>query len=187
MSEFLGDRKNALEDSFFHQQEETLRQKLRDQQATTAHKEALAQVSSIKDDAVLDHLVSLEIHADTLAALTILPLVEVAWADGRMEDREREAILAAAADHGVIKGAPAWELLQNWLETRPGEDLFEAWTEYIGAVVATLDEQAKAVLKTQLLARAREIAEACGGVFGFGDKVSLSEKTMLERLEAAFG
>ena len=42
-------------------------------------------------------LVEIGIRSDTLAALCLIPLVEVAWADGRLDPPEREALLAAAA------------------------------------------------------------------------------------------
>jgi hypothetical protein len=40
--------------------------------------------------------------------------------------------------------------------------------------------------KTELLARARAVANATGGRFGVGSKISASEATMLAKLEAAF-
>ncbi len=52
--EFLGDRKKALEDSFFAKENERLLKRMRDEKAKLAAKDALAEASRIQDDAVLD-------------------------------------------------------------------------------------------------------------------------------------
>ena len=41
-------------------------------------------------------------------------------------------------------------------------------------------------LKSDLLGRARTVAEAAGGILGLGSKVSKSEQAMLEELAHAF-
>jgi hypothetical protein len=41
------------------------------------------------------------------------PLVEVAWADGKLDRSERDAILAAAVAEGIAKGSPAYEILDD--------------------------------------------------------------------------
>ena len=186
-SEFLGERKEALEQQFFHNQDAALLAALKEKKEAAAHRAALAEASSITDDAILSRLVELDIHANTLAALTLVPLVAVAWADGRMEEKERDAVLAAAGEHGVAQGTASWDLLNGWLDSRPAPAVLEAWKEYMGAIVATLDHAARKTLQDQILTRAKEIADAAGGVFGFGDKVSPGEQRMLDELRAVFG
>ena len=44
-----------------------------------------------------------------MTALALIPLVEVAWADESMDDREKEAILAAAADEGLDEQDPSYQ------------------------------------------------------------------------------
>ena len=51
----------------------------------------------------------------------------------------------------------------------------------------TLRESARGALKEDLLGRARAVAEAAGGLLGFGNKVSKSEQAVLDDLEEAFG
>ncbi len=57
--EFLGDRKKALEESFFARQNELLLEKRRAEKTKLAAKEALQEASQIRDDAVLTRLVDL--------------------------------------------------------------------------------------------------------------------------------
>src|SRR5687767_14362149 len=102
----FGDRRKALEDSFFRE---------RDQQ-------------------LLKNLVKAGVRADTLAALTLIPLVEVAWADGAVSADEREAVLKAAAENGVKQGSASYELLARWLAERPDVRVIASWKEYVHAL-----------------------------------------------------
>jgi hypothetical protein len=95
-SEFLGDRKKALEESFFAKQNAAVLERMREKRERDAAIEALSRTSNIADRAILEKLVELGIDAATWAALSLVPLVEVAWADGDVKAKEREAVLAAA-------------------------------------------------------------------------------------------
>ncbi len=185
-NEILGDRKKALEDSFFAKQDARLRREFQEKANLKARKTALSEVSGIDDDTVLEQLIALDIGPDTLAALTLVPLIEVAWADGDVDRNERKAILDAAAARGLSKGSPSAQLLEGWLEQRPAPDVLQAWKEYVSALLTTLGADAKAALKKDLLGRARSVAEAAGGFMGLGNKVSKSEQAVLTELESLF-
>jgi len=184
--EFLGDRKKALENEFFAKENAKLLEKLRAEKTKLASKEALAEASNIQDEELLDHLVSLDIGADTWTALSLVPLVEVAWADGRLERKERKAILEAAADSGVRPGKASYELLESWLESRPQPGLLEVWGEYVVSIAARLDADGKALLKSEILGRARRVAEAAGGILGLVKRISPEEQAVIDRLEHPF-
>jgi hypothetical protein len=184
--EFLGDRKNALEEAFFAAENERLRQRLLEADQAKSRKEALAAASGITDDAVLERLIALKLGADTLAALSLTPLVLVAWADGSIDDKERSAVLAGAAEAGMGGQDVGRQLLDRWLKEPPPRDLLATWTDYIRAMSAALDDEGKRALKLELLGRARRVAEATGGFLGVGRRVSPSEEAVLERLEKAF-
>src|SRR5690606_26860332 len=106
-SEFLDDRRKSLEDEFFHKESQKDLAKLREKLAKQNSKDELRKASGMEDEAVLDRLVELGIGADTIAALSLVPLIKVAWADGAVQDREREAILQGAEDKGITKDSPA--------------------------------------------------------------------------------
>jgi tellurite resistance protein len=184
--EFLRDRQRALEDVFFVQQNQALRRSLKEAEEKNSKKDALAAASGVTDDAVLEKLVALGMDASTLAALTLAPLVLVAWADGEVDARERAAVLSAAAEVGVEENGQGRKLLDRWLATRPPHHLITAWTDYIRAISPRLDEAAKRQLKADLLDRAHKVAGAAGGILGIGSRTSSVEKEMLARLEKAF-
>ena len=181
----LKSRAKALEESFFARQNEELLEKLRERDRQEQHKKALAAVSGIENEAVLDRLIELELCSETVAAAALVPLVEVAWADGEVQDKEREAILKAASESGIEDGSTSYQLLQNWLEQMPEAVLMEVWHDYIGALCAELDEAARDNLKKELLGRAVAVAEAAGGFLGLG-KISAGEERVLKQLERAF-
>lgn len=181
--EFLGDRRKALEESFFAKESEKLREALQEKEQAQAKRQALSAASGITDDAVLEELIALDIRSDTLAALSLVPLVEVAWADGTIEDDERSAILSAAKEAGLSGESAA--LLDGWLVTRPSHEVVSAWKDYVAALASTMDAAAKDKLKQDLLGRARTVAESAGGFLGIG-KISIEEEAKLEALARAF-
>ncbi len=183
--DFLEDRRHALEEAFFAKHDEALLRKLREADTTASRRQAVAAASGITDDAVLDRLVSLGIGSETVAALSMVPLVMVAWADGGIDERERTAILAGAADAGIDKDSPGYKVLGQWLRQPPPPSLLTAWTAYIEAVSDGLDPAARQALRDDLLSRARRVAEAAGGFLGVGHKMSPAEGTALKRLEPA--
>jgi len=151
-----------------------------------AAEERLAEASGIDDHALLARLAAAGVRAETLAALTLIPLVEVAWADGEMDARERAAVLSGAESTGIAPKSPSHRLLRLWLEDRPAPDLLEMWKDFIRALCGRLAERERRQLKAKLLGRARSVAEAAGTVLGLGDPVSREEARMLEELARAF-
>ena len=178
----LGERRQALENSFFQQRDRELLAKMK----SKLRQEALAAAAGITDPAVLESLVGLNIEPETLAALTVVPLIQVAWADGSLDAGERAAVLAAAHESGLAAGSPSHQIMDNWLAKPPAAVVFTAWKEYIHAMSGKLDPVARNTLKKSLLDRARAVASATAGVLGVG-KISNEEQKVLSQVEAAFG
>ena len=184
--EVLGDRRKALEEQFFTKHNEELRRQLRESQQKQASQEALARVAGVAHPEVLDRLVELGIGPETWAALEIVPLVEVAWANAQVEAKERSAVLAAAEANGIAAGSPSHQLLEDWLTHRPDGRLLGAWGEYIVGLCANLDPGQKEALRDEILGRARTVAEAAGGFLGLGNKISREEEIVLQQLAKPF-
>jgi hypothetical protein len=184
-TEFLHDRKRALEEEFFRKQDAQLVERLRSARARQTAKQALAEASGIADDATLERLVDLGVDAQAFLALELVPLVEVAWASGRIEPPEREAILARLRDKGLAPGSVPHTLVEGWLATPPAPAMLEAWTAYTGALCRTMPATERERLRTTVMGLARGVAAAAGGVLGVG-KVSAAEEEMLRRLDAVF-
>jgi hypothetical protein len=184
--EILRDRGRSLEDEFFRREDQRLQARLNELKAAETTRAALAKASGITEPAVLDALLALGIHAETVAALSVVPLVEVAWADGSLDGRERGAVLEGARQAGIAPGSTAHALLEPWLERRPDPKLLTAWIQLVRDIRDRLGAEEAARLKSSLLDQARAVAGASGGVLGLGAKVSSAEAAMLARLESAF-
>ena len=183
--DFLADRRKALEEEFFRQQDKQKLEALRlakERQATTRE---LKEVSGIEDEAVLEKLASLGLTRETLAAVALAPLVHVAWADRRIEERERGMVLARAHEKGIESGSPAYQLLERWLSEPPPAALFEGWVGYVRALVADLGPERTRALQRELITFAREVGKSAGGPGNLG-KITDQQQRVLERIDAAF-
>lgn len=181
----LEERGRALENQFFDKENQAKITAMKEKLDAQKTREELRKASGMSDDAVLDKLVELGLRANTIAALSLVPLITVAWADGEIQDNERTAILQGAHGKGLEQGSDGYELLQTWLKSKPSEELFTAWESYIKALAAQLNEEQNRLLKNQIVGFAKLVATSAGGLLGFG-KVSGAEEKALGRIEAAF-
>jgi len=186
MTDELERRRRALEEAFFNKYNEELLSKLRAKALAAEKKRGLAEKTGISDEKVLDDLLASGVEPQTLAALALAPLVLLAWRDGVLEPRERNAILHAAKDQKLEAGSTAYQLLEKWLDARPGDELVAAWKGYVQALKENLPAAAYAALRKDILERTRAVARAAGGFLGFA-KVTKEEKEILARIEAILG
>lgn len=183
----FGDRRQALEDSFFHKKDQELLAKLKEAAAGTENlRKALAAATGVDDSAFLDKLVDLGVQPEMALALSLVPLVQVAWADGKIQQGERKAILSAAQDAGIEETTPSYALLQSWLENAPGDELKITWRGYVQALIETLSGNERRNFRESVLKRAQTVAAVTGGVLGLGNKISASEQRVLDELASAF-
>lgn len=175
-----------MEDLFFRKENKELLEKHRILRAMQESREALASVSGIRNGAVLQKLVELNVRPETLVSLSLVPLVEIAWADGRVDDREKKAILAAVDQMKQALGSMDHALLKQWLEQRPPPQLLEAWIHYTQGLCEQLGPAEAAAMKEALLNEGRAIAKASGGFLHLGAKTSKAEAEVLKKLASAF-
>lgn len=186
MDELLAKKARWLEDEFFAKQDAILIKKLQELERMERTRKALSDVSGITNEAILKHLVELDIHPDLLATLALVPLVEVAWADGSIEEKERQAILNGSTQLGMGPTSVDYVLLEEWLSQKPPEKMLEAWVTYIRGLCEVISPAERDEIRTIFLTRARQIAEAAGGFLGLTSSISSKEAAMLKKLESAF-
>ncbi len=140
---FLEKQAKSLEDQFFYHRDKKLMEELHRMQKMKETKKVLASVSGITDDAVLHKLVELNVRPEILATLAMIPLIEVSWADGHMHEKEKKAILDAAARFLEAKTSVDFNLLNRWLERKPEKNLLGAWALYIKGLCKNLSQRQK--------------------------------------------
>jgi tellurite resistance protein len=176
------DDKRPHEEEYFRRRDQELIDTLRQNAAKKAERSKLAQEAGVaEDDAVLQDLEALGWSGDALKLLHLYPLVQVAWADGKVEAKERELILEAARAQGVVSGS-AYDRLLDALNNRPSDERFARALRVAGALLDAMPEEKRTAGARSLVSLAGDIASATGGLFGFGTKVSAVEAKTLARI-----
>lgn len=179
--ELFGDRRRSQEEEYFRKQERELIEKLQQRGREEATRKRLAERSGVADEEILKDLQALGYTPETVMLLHLVPLLQMAWAEGDVSDRERELIIEAARARGIDKDSPADKQLATWLTSRPSNELFDRTLRAIGAILETRPSEERDANQRDLLSRLTAIATASGGILGFG-KVSAQEQQVLARV-----
>jgi hypothetical protein len=177
--------RRKLEDAFFSKQDARLIEQLKVMEKMKEGKEALRKVSGIRNNEVLEKLIALNVRPETLVSLGQVPLIEIAWADGKMDAKERKAMLKAVVDAGFEKGSINYTVLESWMTHRPPRQLLTAWVHYTKGLCENLTDDEKTRFREKTLDRATQIAKASGGFLGMGNKISLAEQKVINTLKTA--
>jgi hypothetical protein len=174
----------AREEEYFRRKDRELVERMRQAEAARQTRQELETRSGIHDPALLQELEELGFTPDTVSLLPLVPIVQVAWAEGGVSGEERLLIERFARERGIEPDTPAGNQLAAWLKTEPSEEVFARATRLIRAM---LDDQSGAQQDLQigdLIHHCEEIAAASGGVLGFR-KISTEERALLGQIAAA--
>jgi tellurite resistance protein len=171
-----------LEAAFFAKENARLLTELRAKTEKDERRRLLRQVVRIKDEAFLDRLIALGIGPETAMALRLIPLVFVAWADGEMDTKERDAILTAAREQGLAAEDMTQQVLKDWLRHKPDARLLSLWKEYVGHIWTHFTDDEQIQMRQNLLQAAEDVANSAGGFLGLS-KISTAEREVIEDLQ----
>jgi hypothetical protein len=178
-------RRKGLEEAFFKERDQQLMAKLKSELEARDEHQKIAHVSGIVDPKVLLDLVQAGVRAETLAAVALVPLVEVAWCDGSVAPEEHAAVLNAAGSQGIHPDSAAYELLKRWLEERPDPKIVTAWKEYVHELARVMSKESIAAMKKSMLDRCTRVAAAAGGFLGLAT-ISKQEQAKIDELAKAW-
>ena len=118
---------------------------------------------------------------DTVSLLPLVPVVQVAWAEGGVTAAERTALVTLARSRGIEAGSAADAQLAQWLDAKPSDTVFASATRLIRAM---LDASAQPNINADdLVAYCERIAAASGGMLGIRS-VSAEERALLASITA---
>ena len=181
-SDNLNNSARSLEDAFFAKENSRLLKEMRERARTQERRAAMREVVRVDDEALIDHLIALGLEPETVLALQLVPLAAIAWADGQMEPRERDAVLKAAAAQGVAPDSIAGRMLDKWLATAARcRTRGRVEASHAGALAA-LSPKERDDIRASALDRARSVAEAAGGFLGLTSKISVHEQAVVDEL-----
>jgi tellurite resistance protein len=179
----LGKAAASLEETFFAGENANVLAELRRTTDERERRAMLREVVKLKDERFLNRIVALGVTPQTALVVALAPLVVVAWADGKLDDREREAILKAAQDRGVTSDKFAHRALAGALMRPPDPRLFALWKGYVGRLWGCFTADESWAMRSNVLKSVREVAESAGGFLGITSKISAEERRVLEELE----
>src|SRR5215470_8713559 len=145
-------REHWLEEEYFGRKNQELIEKMRRQRAREADRQKMSEMMGVNDQEVLEALQDLGYTSETIQLLHIVPLVEVAWTEGGVADREREMIFKIAKARGVQPGGVAHDMLSHWLENKPSERFFENSLRAIRVVLDLLPDEQRETGRRDLIA-----------------------------------
>lgn len=180
-------REHWLEEEYFGRKNQELIEKLRERRARDADRQKMAEMMGIDDQEVLEALQDLGYTSETIPLLHIVPLVEVAWTEGGVADREREMIFKIAEARGVPPDGVAHEMLSHWLENKPSERFFDNSLRAIRVIFDLLPEDQRLAGRRDLIAYCSQIASAVSsGIFGSGG-INDEERALIARIASEIG
>jgi hypothetical protein len=122
------------------------------------------------DRELTDALKGLGMDAASFRALPLLPLVQVAWADGSVQDAERALILQLAAERYQLD-EEGQRMLRNWLHHPPSHGYVKRGHQVLLALCrygASGDPRYGREGLADVIGFAKQVARAAGGFFGLG-------------------
>ena len=174
----IHERGRALEEEYFRRKNRELIEKMQvETRSEQARKEMAAQIGRDDPD-TLRELQKLGFTAETVSLLPLVPVVQVAWADGNVATAERDAIVKLARARGVEPGSAAYHQLEAWLNDRPSPEVFSGATRLIRAILDSPAGAQSQVSADELVAYCESIASASGGLFGIRS-ISPEERALL--------
>ena len=189
LRDILREWERGFETDYFNRRDAKLIQKIRERARLQEVAAALAEKLEVDAPALLQRAAGLGLTRETGAALLVAPLIQVAWADGDVTDRERAVVLDLAAARGVVAGTPPHAQLLAWLQERPGAELFDTAIEIINAGFAVLPDAERADRVLAVLDACERVAKASEGPAMLGLRYSglREEAAVLETLTRKLG
>jgi hypothetical protein len=185
MSDDVGaKRQRASEEDYFRKKDRELVERMRQAAAADQARRDMSAKTGLTDPVLLAALEELGFTPDTIALLPMVPVIQLAWAEGGVTPAERAMVVDLARKRGIEADGAADRQLSDWLTLRPGQDVFDGAMRLIGAMLSTSTEDHGGVDAEDVIKSAEAIASASGGILGIG-KISSEERAILSQIQAA--
>ena len=178
-----GNRPHAMEDDYFHKKDRELIEKMRRAAADEKARSEMAAQIRINDPGLIKDLGELGFTPETVKVLPLMPIVQLAWAEGGVSPEERKLLVSLARNRGISEGSPADLLLADWMARAPAPEIFSNAMRLIRAMLDAAPAGGDAITADDIMRYCESIAAASGGIFGIG-KVSSEERATLAQIAA---
>ena len=180
----LAERGRSLEEEYFRRKDRELIERMRNARAAEHARGEISRKTGLQDPELLQQLQELGFTPETVDLLPLVPVLEMAWAEGEITAAERTLIVKFARNLGVAEHSAGDEQLQQWIEIRPDDTVFRGATRLIAAMLESGSNFAgRSLTADDLVAYLEEIATASGGILGLRMmSVSSEERALLTRI-----
>ena len=178
--DIFAERGRSLEDDYFRKKDRELIDRMKQASQAEQSRRELGQRTGLTDPALLKDLEDLGFTPDTIALLPMVPVIQMAWAEGGITPAERTLIVNLARQRGIAQGSAADRQLQEWMDTRPDASVFSRATRLIRAMLDSGQDPGM-MSADEVVKQAENIAYASGGILGLA-RVSSEEKAILASL-----
>jgi hypothetical protein len=180
----FAERGHTLEEEYFRKKDRALIEKMRQAAAAEQARDTMSETTGLHDPALLQELQEMGFSPETVVLLPLVPVLEVAWAEGGITTAERRLIVTLARSRGIEDGSAAGHQLEAWMKTRPAATVFQHAGRLIAAMLDSHGSDAAGLTADDLVAYCEKIAAASGGVLGLGiiGTVSAEEKTLIAKI-----
>ncbi len=173
---------------YFAQHEQDLRSNQRHEMTLAAkeleEKRKIAQSAGTDDIEVAARINALGFDGDSARVFDLLPLVHVAWADGKIQRGERAAILKVLRSRGIEPGSEAFRTMESLLEEKPSDAFMRESLAVLREVTGGLSDRTASIVDLCI-----QVAASSGGFFGLklGAKIGDDEKKQIEEILVSLG
>jgi hypothetical protein len=176
-------RGRALEEEYFRKKDRELIEKIRQAAATEQARKDLGRKAGLDDPQLIQELQDLGFTLDTVGLLPLVPIIQMAWAEGGITKAERELILRLARSRGIEVGSAADRQLTEWITHQPAEAVFARAKRLIRAMLDSSSAETGGLKADDLVKYCEEIASASGGMLGIR-RISAEERALLSSITA---
>ena len=181
--DIFAERGRSLEDDYFRKKDRELIEKMKRAAQEDQSRRELGERTGLTDPELLKDLQDLGFTPETLVLLPIVPVIQLAWAEGGITAAERTLIVELARQRGIAPGSVADRQLEEWMTNRPDPSVFSRATRLIRAILDS-GHDAGIMSADEVVKQAEKIAYASGGMLGLA-RVSHEEKAILASLASA--
>ena len=171
----------SREEEYFWKKDQELIEKMRRAAAAEQAKRDMGAKAGLNDPEMIEELQALGFTTDTVVLLPLMPLVQIAWAEGGVSDAERQLIVKLARSRGIVEGSAADCQLSAWLASRPDAQVFARATRLIRAMLASPSPAQTGLTADDLVTYCESIAAASGGVLGM-KRISAEERALISTI-----
>ena len=177
---------SAREKLYFHARAAAQREELRAELAAAAKRlhqhEKAAKALGTDDKDLVERIHVLGFRGESARVFDLLPLVHVSWADGQVQRGERAIILELLEGRGIQPGSRPFMLIETLLEERPADAFMEESLSLLKDLVAQKEGATENIIDL-----CHKVADASGGLLGFGARVSDDERNLMKEVAETLG